>query len=138
MLSRLIVLTVLLWAGMILGISFLESWVKFRAPTLTKAIGLDVGRTVFNSFHKVQCILLMAVILIGIFIKLTLINWLIVGMLTIIFILQLAWLFPTLNQRVNVILAGGELQNSHAHKIYGMFEIAKFLLLINFSMRLML
>lgn len=138
MLSRLIILTALLWAGMILGISFLESWVKFRAPTLTKAIGLDVGRTVFNSFHKVQCILLMIIILIGISIKLTLINWLIVGILTIIFILQLAWLFPTLNQRVNVILAGGKPQNSHAHNVYGIFEIAKFLVLIDFSIKLML
>ncbi|MBS0425635.1 MAG: hypothetical protein JSR71_14800 [Proteobacteria bacterium] len=138
MLSRLIILTALLWAGMILGISFLESWVKFRAPTLTKPIGLDVGRTVFNSFHKVQCILLMMIILIGISIKLTLINWFIVGVLTIIFILQLVWLFPTLSQRVNVILAGGKPQNSHTHKVYGIFEIAKFLILIDFSMRLML
>jgi len=137
MLSQLIVITALLWAGMILGISFLESWVKFRAPTLTKAIGLDVGRTVFNSFHKVQCILLMGIILISIFIKLTLINWQIVGMLIIIFILQLAWLFPTLNQRVNAILAGEKPQNSHAHKVYGIFEIAKFLILVDFSMRLM-
>ncbi|HEY8661263.1 MAG TPA: hypothetical protein VIL78_19675 [Hanamia sp.] len=135
--SRLIIITALLWAGMILGISFLESWVKFRAPTLTKAIGLDVGRTVFNSFHKVQCILLMVIILNAIFIKLTLINWLIVGMLIIICILQLTWLFPTLNRRVNTILAGGKPQNSHIHKAYGIFEIAKFLILVDFSMRLM-
>ena len=138
MLSHLIVITALLWAGMILGISFLESWVKFGASSLTRTVGLDVGRTVFNSFHKVQCILLMVIILIGIFIKLTLINWIIVGVLTIIFILQLAWLFPTLDQRVNVILAGGKPQSSHAHKVYGIFEIAKFLVLIDFSMRLML
>ncbi len=138
MFSRLIVITALLWAGMILGISFLESWVKFRAPTLTKAIGLDVGRTVFNSFHQVQCILLMVIILNSLFIKLTVINWLIVGILTIIFVLQLVWLFPTLNQRVNVILAGRKPKNSHAHKVYGIFEIGKFLVLIDFSMRLML
>ncbi|HVX01267.1 MAG TPA: hypothetical protein VHA52_12655, partial [Candidatus Babeliaceae bacterium] len=135
---RLIVITALLWAGMILGISFLESWIKFRAPTLTKAIGLDVGRTVFKSFHQVQCILLIVIILITFFAKLTLINWLIVGILTIIFILQLAWLFPTLNNRVNVILAGGKLKNSHAHKVYGILEIAKFFVLLDFSMRLML
>ncbi|MEO8401227.1 MAG: hypothetical protein ABI597_05435 [Gammaproteobacteria bacterium] len=121
-----------------MGISFLESWVKFRAPSLTRAVGLDVGRTVFKFFQKVQCILLMVIILIGIFIKLTLINWLIVGMLTIIFILQSTWLFPILDQRVNVILAGGKPQNSQVHKVYGIFEIAKFVVLIDFSMRLML
>ena len=55
MLANLILMMIaLLWAGMILGISFLESWVKFRTPGLSKAIGLEVGRTVFGVFHKAR------------------------------------------------------------------------------------
>ncbi|HYF98313.1 MAG TPA: hypothetical protein VD770_04960 [Coxiellaceae bacterium] len=122
---------------MILGISFLESWVKFRAPTLSRAIGLDVGRTIFNSFHKVQCILLMLVVCISLFAKIPLMDWLMVGVLTSIILLQLTWLFPILDRQVTVILAEGEARCSHAHKTYGVLEVAKFLALLGFTMRLM-
>ena len=79
----------------------------------------------------------MMTVLVGIFTQLTLTNWLIVGILAIIIILQLTWLFPILNQQVNAILAGEEPQGSCIHNIYGIFEIGKFLILIDFSIRLM-
>jgi hypothetical protein len=136
MLQKLIAITALLSAGMIFGISFLESWLKFRASSLTKAVGLDVGRTVFSFFHKIQCVLLFEIIFTVIFIEFTSINWLIVATLTGIFIFQLAWLFPKLSQQVNVILAGNKISDSYAHTPYGIFEVTKFLALIVFSMRL--
>lgn len=136
MLPQLEIIITLLWAGMILGISFLESWAKFQAPSLSKAIGLDVGRTVFTFFHKAQCALLIILILINLFAKVTFINDLPLGILTAVFALQLAWVFPILNQRVNVILSGGNPPHSHAHTIYGLFEVAKFLVLIFMSARL--
>jgi hypothetical protein len=57
-------ITALLWSGMTLGIS-LESWVKFKTPSLMKPVGLDVGRTVFSAFHKAQFILLIILIVSG-------------------------------------------------------------------------
>jgi hypothetical protein len=42
-----------IWAGMLSGRSFLEAPVKFTAPSITLAIGLDVGRHVFAVFNKV-------------------------------------------------------------------------------------
>lgn len=36
------------------GISFLESWVKFRADLITREIGLDVGRNVFHALNRVE------------------------------------------------------------------------------------
>ena len=54
----------LLWAGMVLGISCLETPVKFSAPSLKqavapeigRAIALDIGRVVFDAFSKVQIV----------------------------------------------------------------------------------
>lgn len=40
-----LVVVCLVWAGMVIGISFLEAPVKFMAPSLTRPVGLDVGRT---------------------------------------------------------------------------------------------
>jgi hypothetical protein len=94
MLLHLIAISALLWAGMILGISFLESWAKFRAPLLTKVVGLDVGRTVFSYFHMTQIMWLIFLIFLGILARLTWPGWLIIGALTTLLILQISWLFP--------------------------------------------
>lgn len=119
-----------LWAGMILGISFLESWVKFRTPTLVKPVGLDVGRTVFKFFHGAQCGLLLILIFLSIIIKLETIQWAAIAILTGILILQLVWLFPKLSQRVDAILAGSTISNSYIHSLYGIFEVVKLVILI--------
>ena len=43
------------WAGLLLGISFLEAWVKFKAPTLRKHVAVDVGRHIFRALNIVEC-----------------------------------------------------------------------------------
>jgi len=44
----------LTWASMILAISFLEAWVKFRAPFLRKHVAVDVGRHVFAALNAAE------------------------------------------------------------------------------------
>src|SRR5665647_802388 len=43
-----------LWAGFIGAISFMESWLKFRAPGLTMPVGLNIGKLVFSALNKVE------------------------------------------------------------------------------------
>ncbi|CAB9516254.1 expressed unknown protein [Seminavis robusta] len=43
-----------LWMGFVLTISFMEAWVKFRAPFLPRHYALDVGRTVFPVLNAVE------------------------------------------------------------------------------------
>jgi len=50
------------WIGMIFAIG-MESIVKFNTPTLTKAVGFDVGRTVFSAFNKAQALLLVLLLM---------------------------------------------------------------------------
>jgi hypothetical protein len=44
----------LVWISFVLAISFLEAWVKFKAPLLRKNVAVDVGRYVFASLHAVE------------------------------------------------------------------------------------
>lgn len=44
----------LMWASFVLAISFMEAWVKFKAPFLRKDIAVDVGRHVFSALHAVE------------------------------------------------------------------------------------
>lgn len=137
MFTQLIEIFIFIWAGMILGISFLASWVKFSTPSLTKPIGLDVGRTVFRSFHKVQCILFVAIIFFGIFAEFKLTNWTIMLVLAGISSLQFIWLFPKLSKDVDIILSGNLISDSYTHAVYGVCEIGKFLILILLGVSLM-
>jgi hypothetical protein len=137
MLTKFIAILVLLWAGMILGISFLESWAKFRTPNLSKAIGLEVGRTVFDFFHKTQCGLLLIIITISLFAKCGSVVWLIIASLTVILTFQLVGLFPMLSRHVDRILSGGVISASLTHTLYGICEMSKFMVLILLGVNLM-
>jgi hypothetical protein len=44
----------LTWSAMIMAISFLEAWTKFRAPFLKSYIAVDVGRHVFASLNSAE------------------------------------------------------------------------------------
>lgn len=47
-------LTATVWASFVLAISFMEAVVKFKAPSLTKAAAVDVGRHVFGALNAVE------------------------------------------------------------------------------------
>ena len=42
-----------LWIGFVCAISFMEAWLKFRAPGISVPLGLGIGRLVFNALNKV-------------------------------------------------------------------------------------
>jgi hypothetical protein len=50
-----------IWLGMVLAISFLEAPLKFRAPGVTVALGLGIGRVVFAALNRVELALLLVV-----------------------------------------------------------------------------
>lgn len=138
MLSQIAGLLALLWAGMILGISFLESWVKFRAPSLTKAIGFDVGKTVFSLFHTVQNIFLLCIISFSFIIFIPSTMWFVLSGILVSILLQFFYLFPKLCERANELIVGNtELNKSYVHMIYGITEIFKFILLLILGIQFM-
>jgi hypothetical protein len=49
------------WLGLVLGISFLETPLKFRAPGVTLPIGLGIGRLVFRALNAVEAVCAVAV-----------------------------------------------------------------------------
>lgn len=45
---------VFVWLGMVLGISFLEAPLKFRAPGITIPLGVGIGRLVFRALNLIE------------------------------------------------------------------------------------
>ena len=120
---------IFIWVGMILGISCLEAWVKFKTPSLTKLVGLDVGRTVFRAFHKVQWLLTTMLWLAFIFTPLQTTELIILLSLTILLSSQTFWLFPALCANIDLIISGNNPAKPLYHSLYALIEFIKLLLL---------
>ncbi|MET4692464.1 hypothetical protein [Endozoicomonas lisbonensis] len=130
MLKPLALFLVLIWSGMILGISFLEAPVKFHAPSLTLATGVDVGRHVFGVFEKVQWVFL--VILAGILFGLPLTKAILcaAALIALCQLVQTLWLLPILNSRAEQIISGQPVLPSNSHTGFAITELLKLFALL--------
>jgi carbon starvation protein CstA len=120
---------------MILGISFLETPVKFKAPSVTLEIGLDVGRQVFGVFNKVECALALAMAILIVIIRQKDRLVIPLGVVWSSLVLQTFWLLPVLDDRVELILQGQTPTPSYLHTIYVVLEVLKAIALAVYGFR---
>ncbi|MBO6782466.1 MAG: hypothetical protein JJ899_04220 [Alphaproteobacteria bacterium] len=118
----------LIWAGMLIGVSFLATPVKFAAPGLTLPVALEVGHVTFHLFSRVEWTFGAALLLAAMF-GTSRLRLGIAVLLAIVLALQAAWLLPVLDERVAAVVAGAPLPPSSHHTIYAAAEGAKILLL---------
>jgi len=124
-----IVLT-FIWAGMLLGISFLEAPLKFQAPGVTLGIGLGIGRLVFGTLNKIE-LFFSALLIVLSFITRPLVRFrYLLSLLCIILLLQTLWLLPVLDARAQIIIDGGIPSGNSPHIIYVIAEFVKFICLV--------
>lgn len=129
------------WLGAVLGISFLETPLKFRAPGITVALGLGIGRLVFRAlavFELVLAAALTAAMIIGT-------RGLDADAPTVVLIavwvglaVQVTVLRPRLDRRTRMILAGDTPTRSHLHLAYIALEGVKVVLLAALGVLLLL
>ena len=134
-----IIVCVFLWSGFICAISFMESWLKFRAPGLTMPVGLSIGKLVFRALNRVEWFFTV-VIIINIFLNNSIIIFTDKAWFTLIVItllVQTGWLLPALNYRANAIIDGKSLPGSRLHWYFVIAEFVKLLSLILFGVSLL-
>lgn len=128
----------LLWCGFMSAISFMESWLKFKAPGLESSIGLSVGRKVFGGLNRVEWVFALMIWLSYATFRLYVPVWMtgVYLLLTLFLICQSFWLLPLMNKRVEARLRGEKLAPSSYHFWYVGMEIIKLfaLLFISFSL----
>lgn len=115
------------WLGMVFGVSFLATPIKFRAESLTMPVALDVGRTTFHAFGKVEWVLTAILVVISFRIRSGFgpVDWILIGVMVLIVAAQAGWLIPRLDLRVEAVIAGNPLPPSHHHMVYAASEAAK-------------
>jgi len=122
---RLLQITSFIWVGGLLAIA-LEAQVKFNAPTVTKEIGLDVGRHVFGAVNKAE-IGLAAVVLGTLFASAPApdLRWAVAGVWGILAV-QTVWVLPVLQRQARTIIEGKAVPDAeYAHVGYIFLEVAK-------------
>ena len=118
------------WRGMVLGISFLATPLKFRAPGVDLRTGLAIGRLVFGALNTAE-IVLAAAVLTCLFTTApaSAVNAAIVG--TAILLIQVfAVRRPHLTRHSNRILAGANAPRSNGHHVYIALEAVKMIALL--------
>lgn len=122
------------WLGLLIGVSFLATPVKFQAPSLTLPVALDVGRATFALLARTEwllCALLGAGAILAHRTRVVPATG--VALLAAILALQALWLLPILDARVAQIMAGAWMPSAGYHRLYVAAEIAKALLLFGLS-----
>ncbi|QTR05961.1 hypothetical protein [Saccharothrix algeriensis] len=115
---------------MVLAISFLEAPLKFRAPGVTIALGLGIGRLVFRALNTAEVVLAavaVAAVAVGgppapVPVA--------VGVAVAVLLAQLAAVRPVLNRRSDRVLAGEDPPRSRAHLAYVALEVVKVVALV--------
>jgi hypothetical protein len=130
---------VFVWIGFVGAISFMEAWLKFRAPGITVELGLGIGRLVFNALNKVEWVL--AIGMIANFMLqsggLKLVEKISYAFAVLLLAVQTGWLLPLLDQRAEAMIQGVVPGPSNHHFYYVGMEILKMLALLFLGIKLL-
>jgi len=126
-----------IWIGFIGAISFMESWLKFRAPGITTELGLGIGQLVFKALNRVEIVYAILILVVLISNKKSsnyLINYFFFVAVLII-VLQTLWLLPVLENRANLIISGAEVPKNKFHLWYVLLEVVKVISLFIYGIK---
>lgn len=127
-----------LWIGFVCAISFMEAWLKFRAPGITLSLGVGIGRLVFNVLNKVEWIFAVVILVNIIRSGTDLWKWknLLFVVPLILLLVQTSWLLPALDARAELLVQGELVFPSNLHFYYVGIEIIKVICLPLFGISL--
>ena len=113
-----------LWMGLILGLSFIETPLKFLAPGITTPLGLGIGRLIFISLSVAGWMLLVVLTLVAqARPRETKGGWILIAVMWFIMAIESFAIRPALAARSDVIISGGDPGQSWLHYGYILAEI---------------
>lgn len=115
----------LLWCGLVLGLSFIETPLKFQAPEITRELGLGIGQLVFTTLNRIEWFFAVATVILLVRLRPAKLIAILLVIPLLVVLLQTFWLLPVLHERIDLIRSGTEPAPSAVHWIYIGVEIAK-------------
>lgn len=124
-----------LWAGVVIGVSFIATVAKFGAPSLTLPVALEVGKYTFAPLARTEWVLALLLAVLVLAAGFDRIRAIVFAALAAILFTQAMWLLPALDARVDAIIAGNTPPPSRLHVAFVAAEGAKLLLLFGLALR---
>lgn len=127
----------IIWLGMLLGVSFIATPVKFQAPSLSLPVALEIGRATFSLFSRIEWgVAILLLLSISACRHKTLSAALGTGLVAIL-IVQSFWLLPILDARIEAIISEMPIPDDWHHVLYIGIEITKTAILVWLSIHLL-
>ena len=120
----------MLWAGVVIGISFLAAPAKFGAPGLSLPVAMEVGRREFGALNLTELVLAVVTLALAAYARPERTIWLGLGLAVVIVFLQWFWLLPVLDARAELIIRGETPEPAPWHALYVGAEVLKLLMLL--------
>ncbi|MBU3660869.1 MAG: hypothetical protein FGM14_13415 [Flavobacteriales bacterium] len=132
------IIATFLWIGFVGAISFMEAWLKFRAPGVTLPIGLGIGRLVFKALNKVEIVFAFSISICILSTESTFvtIEKIIFFIPLLILLIQTFWVLPKLDKRAELHIQNQIVPPSKLHFLYVGMELVKIVCLITFGISL--
>ncbi|MFZ6051193.1 hypothetical protein [Halocola ammonii] len=136
---RIATASVFLWIGFVCAISFMDAWLKFKAPGIDLKLGLGIGRLVFGALNKVEWVLALAIVADVLLAKSRMLKSrnLFPALAVTILLIQTFWLLPELDSRAELILQDEAVPESGLHIFYVIVELIKVVSLVIFGVQLL-
>jgi len=113
----------LVWLGIVIGVSFMATPIKFTAPSLDLPTALEVGRVTFRLLGRVEWVLALALVA-SAWVARQRPPW---SFYAVVMVLaaEMFWLLPALGVRTDAIRAGARPPASSLHAVFIAAELAK-------------
>ncbi|NHA02648.1 hypothetical protein G7092_02510 [Mucilaginibacter sp. HC2] len=118
-------ITAIFWLGFFMAISFLETPLKFTAPGISMAQGLQIGRIVFRALNRCEWGFLIIILLTYFPKRSSRYGFYLLLAISIILILETAWLLPVLDAHAARVIKGLQPPGHLEHWVYIILEVIK-------------
>lgn len=118
------------WAGAVIGHSFIATPAKFKVEGLGQPQALAIGRATFSMFFFAEIFFLAMITATMVVANVGAYVWFVYALVVISLFLQRYYLRPILFNRVDHALENRPLPSSFHHKFYAFLEMFKFITLI--------
>ncbi len=113
------------WLGFFMAISFMEAPLKFTAPGISLAQGLQIGKIIFGALNICEWVFLAIILVTCLFKSTSKRTAILIVLIAIILLTETAWLLPYLDARANKIISGQQVASSSLHWLYVLLELIK-------------
>jgi len=122
--------TAIFWLGFFTAISFMEAPLKFSAPNLSLAEGLQIGKIIFSALNKCEWAFLLIIIITCFFKNISNREFYLIAIISTVLIIETAWLLPMLDTGAERVIKGQPASVPLFHWFYIFLEIVKVPLLL--------